>query len=75
MSLFVPLDVELSVGFGGFQHELVQLADLLLLEVAEILLRHVGAKLDRAESPARRRQHLSLQGVLVVLWGGRAAGF
>lgn len=38
VSFAVPLDVKLSVGLGGFQHEFVQLAYLLLLEVEEVLL-------------------------------------
>lgn len=66
-SAFVLADVELFVGFGGLQHELVQLPDLLVLEVGKLLLRQLGTKPHGAGPPARRLQHLSLQGVLVVL--------
>lgn len=63
-ALRLLLDVELSAGFGGLQHQFVQLSHLLFLEVAELLLRKVHAHLQR---PPRRLQHLSLQRVLVDL--------
>lgn len=36
---YVPLDVKLSVGLGGLQHQLIQLSHLLVLEQFEIPLR------------------------------------
>lgn len=40
------LNVELCVGFGRLQHQFIQLADLILLEMAEFLICQVGSKLD-----------------------------
>ena len=67
--LSLLLDVKLPVGFGGLQHELVQLADLLVLEVLEHGLRQSGAQLAPGGNAARRVQDLGLEGGLVVLCG------
>lgn len=45
-SLGLFLDVKLSVRFSGFQHEFIQLADLVLLEVAQFPIGQVGPELD-----------------------------
>lgn len=54
------LDLELSVGSGGLQHQLVQLPHLLVLEVAQLLLRQGGAEAHLAGSPLGRVQDLRL---------------
>lgn len=60
--------MELPVGPGGLQHQLVQLSDLLVPEVPQLLLREGGAEARRgAAPPLRRGQDLRLQGVLVAL--------
>lgn len=58
------LNVELRVGFGRLQHQFIQLADLILLEMADFLLGQVGSKLDW---PSSWLQHLTLQRALVNL--------
>ena len=63
------LDVKLPVGFGGLQHELVQLAYLLVLEVLELGLRQSGAQLAPGGQAAGLIQDLGLEGGLVVLCG------
>lgn len=67
-SLAVLLDVKLPAGFGGFQHEFIQLANLFILEFTEFPVRQVGPELHRARPHRRcRLQNLSLQDVPVVL--------
>lgn len=64
------LDVELCVGSVGLQHQLVQLPHLLVLELAQLLLRQGGAELHRGPSLLGRVQHLRLEGVPVALREG-----
>lgn len=56
-SLGVLLDVKLSVGFGRFQQEFVQLAYLLILEVRQVPFSQVGPEPD---GPPCRLQDLRL---------------
>ncbi|KAI4897604.1 hypothetical protein NFI96_009502 [Prochilodus magdalenae] len=61
----VFLDLELLVGFGRLQHQLIQLPDLFILKVLELLIRQVRSK--QRLLTFYRLQHLSLESVLVAL--------